>query len=104
VGVAGQIDRSPVAAVAARGSAPRHVLLTAEGYAAVPAASGPDVDGGFVEEDQGRCERGGPRKPGRTPGSGSLGGAGGSALGGQQDVDVGPAPPPVLELDDAVHL
>jgi hypothetical protein len=54
VGVADQVDRSPIAPVAARGAAPRDELLPAERYTPVPSTSGTDVNRGFVEEDQGR--------------------------------------------------
>src|SRR5260370_36385550 len=42
-----------MAAVAAGRSAPRHEFLAPERADAVAAAAAPDMDGGFVEEDQG---------------------------------------------------
>jgi hypothetical protein len=56
-GFAEQVDRSPVAAVAAGRTAPRHELFTPERHAPVPSTPSADVDDGFVDENHSGCER-----------------------------------------------
>src|SRR5687768_680936 len=102
-GLAEQVDRSAVAAVAAGRTAPRHELLAAEGHAPVPSTPPADVDDGFVDEDHGILRV---REEPGVPGSNLLrklrrGGLFGLSW---QDVHELPAAPPVLELHDAVHL